>query len=121
MLASEHNGGYLRGHVNDQVTLRDRRSPLTRHEPPVLRPGFLAGDCTRPDWRLVPCCSGGTARDLWTLTRHDPVRGMSPRLPPHPHWITMHAAMVSAFMIVDSFGSLYGRRRVEPPRRKEKS
>jgi hypothetical protein len=32
------------------------------------------------------------------------VRGMSARLTTTPHWITMHAAMVGAFMIVDSFG-----------------
>src|SRR5580704_13962735 len=38
-------GGYLRGHVKAQVTLRDRRSPLTRHERPVLRTRI-------PSWRL---------------------------------------------------------------------
>ena len=46
----------LRGHVKAQVTLRERRSPLTRQERPVLRAGVHSCRvCTRPDRRLAPC------------------------------------------------------------------
>jgi len=39
-----------------------------------------------------------------TASGDQPERGMSARLTTTPHWITMQAAMVGAFMIVDSFG-----------------